>query len=75
MLSGVIQGSVLGPILFIIYVNDVLEIFGSGVTCRMYADDMKLYSVLPAPGSPRASQSAKDCASIPELYPPVPFTE
>ena len=39
--SGVPQGSVLGPILFLIYVNFI----ASGITCsfKIFADDLKLY--------------------------------
>ena len=43
--SGVPQGSVLGPILFLLYVNDIVDIFsGLSVSCKLYADDVKLYS-------------------------------
>ena len=41
VLSGVPQGSVLGPLLFLIYVNDILYCVDS--TCRLYADDCILY--------------------------------
>lgn len=41
---GVPQGSKLGPLLFIIYVNTVIKKFKNiGITCKMFADDMKLY--------------------------------
>ena len=45
MSSGVPQGSVLGPILFLMDVNDTVDIFsGISVSCNLYADDVKLYS-------------------------------
>jgi len=49
IVSGVIQGSVLGPLLFLLYINDVTDIFGSGCTGKLYADDIKLYSILDNP--------------------------
>ena len=42
MTSGVPQGSVLGPLLFVAYVNDVDEVIRHA-TLLKYADDMKLY--------------------------------
>jgi len=38
--SGILQGSVLGPLLFIIFVNDLLEWIKTNI--RMFADDTKI---------------------------------
>ena len=41
VLSGIPQGSILGPILFILYINDLPGVMGS--ECKLFADDCKLY--------------------------------
>ena len=45
--SGVPQGSVLGPLLFAIYVNDLPSIVSSNLF--MFADDLKLYRSITQP--------------------------
>ena len=42
--SGIPQGGVLGPIMFLIYVNDLPEVVTS--TVKLFADDTKLYRVI-----------------------------
>ena len=44
--SGIAQGSVLGALMFIIYINDLVDLIGVGVSCKLFADDVKLYSLV-----------------------------
>ena len=55
VLSGVPQGSVLGPFLFLIFINDLLDNIRSSV--RLFADDCVLY---------RNIHSLQDCLALQE---------
>ena len=44
VVSGVPQGTVLGPLMFLLYINDMPGHVHTGTCCRLFADDTLLYS-------------------------------
>ena len=57
--SGIPQGSILGPILFIIFINDLPEAIKC--SCKMFADDCKIYNSISSRSDQILLQEDIDC--------------
>ena len=63
IISGVPQGSVIGPLLFLIYIDDVLRVpLSEGSRLTVYADDMLLYKPISCQEDLAALQNDIDCS-------------
>jgi len=63
VVSGVVQGGVLCPILFVLFVNDICDLASLGVTIKLFADDTKLCYVFDNAMSPDCLQSCLSAIS------------
>ena len=60
IISGVIQGSCLGPVLFVLYINSIANVLPDNVTCLLFADDVKVYTVIKSDADNVNLQNALD---------------
>ena len=61
MMSGIIQGGGIGPVMFIIYIDDLAKLLEqNGITAKLFADDVKVYLEINDAGDSTCLQKALD---------------
>ena len=64
--SGVPQGSVMGPMFFLLFINDVSNFTTEGCVLNMYTDDVIIYT--PAPNSDELQRKLQLCVDNVHWY-------
>ena len=64
VLSGVPQGTVLGPLFFLIYINDISKGLTEGTKIRLFADDSLLYRSIKTPNDSAILQKDLDTLQL-----------
>ena len=64
VLSGVPQGTVLGPLFFLVYINDISKGLSEGTKLKLFADDSLLYRIIKNPSDSAILQKDLDTLQI-----------
>jgi hypothetical protein len=62
--SGVPQGSVLGPVLFVLFINDIVRVLPPKMCSKIFADDLKAYICVDNPLDVNTFKYALHCLGL-----------
>ena len=60
LISGTPEGSVLGPFLFLLFINDLPDLYYDGLRAKLFADDLKSYNLFDYRNNPDNIQASLD---------------